>query len=95
MKHFLEILIDEGYVEVPFSAESESMKRYVKDNDFENPIMWGLSERHKPPTLIYPRPNIRAIIPDGKFRLTILRQNFDDAMNICLQRENHQDIYNA
>ncbi len=95
MKHITEVLRDNGYVEVLLNGKSGSPQKYVKDNDFENPIMWGLNELHKPPTLTYPRPNIRVIRQNGEFHLTILRQNFDDAMNLCLQRENHQDIYNA
>lgn len=28
---------------------------FVKDNDFDNPIIWGLQEAEKPPTLIKPK----------------------------------------
>ena len=61
--------------------------RFVKDEDFDNEIIWGLNEYNKPPTLIYPRPRI-----SGKKNGRILTSLDDDAMNICLAKENHEDI---
>jgi len=60
---------------------------YIKDDDFDNPIIWGLSEHNKPPTLIFPRPIIISQVDEG----VIFTR--DDEINILLSKENHQTIF--
>lgn len=69
---------------------------YVKDLDFENAIIFGLSEYGKPPTLVHPRPNIKVKrkvdIFGLKDQIREENQSYDDSMNICLSKECHYDI---
>lgn len=67
---------------------------WVKDNDFENSIIWGLNEHDKPPTLIYPRPivTVKRFV-DGK--PTFICGNFDDTINIFLKKESNEKIYES
>ena len=72
--------------------------RFVKDKDFDNEIIWGLSEVGKPPTLIYPRPRIRItrkVDIKGNIAIKLEDEFFDSSMNICLAKENHEDILTA
>jgi hypothetical protein len=70
---------------------------FIKNNDFENPIIWGLSESELPPTLIYPRPKIKIIEKDDRFMegYNIIFNDRDKAMNICLNKEEHQLIFDV
>jgi hypothetical protein len=63
---------------------------WVKDKDFKNSIIWGMNEFGKPPTLISPRPKIKL-----RKEKRILSQNYDDVMNVCLQKEDHEKIFEA
>lgn len=65
--------------------------RFVKDGDFKNPIIYGLHEHGKPPTLIYPRPTILRKKKSGVCNVSL----YDDWMSRCLQREAAADIYEA
>ena len=66
----------------------------ITPEDRKNEITFGLHQQDKPPTLIYPRPRIKIkrtkedniIIEDGQF---------DDSMNIVLQKENFNQILKA
>jgi hypothetical protein len=105
MKHLLEILKYEGYKEYRYTEKGFIENKedyfstmvngglavyYVKNNDFNNPVIWGLHEFNKPPTLISPRPKIL------KYANGLLyNQEMDDVMNLCLQKELHQDIFKA
>ncbi len=64
--------------------------RYIKDNDFDNEIIFGLSEKDKPPTLVYPRPRIK-YVTDSNY----MNEVRDDAMNVCLLNETPEDIFKA
>lgn len=80
------------YTEIPLNGFSTSVSggvdiRFIKD---ENEIIWGLSERNKPPTLIYPRPNIIV-----KKKEESINHVWDDAMNICLSKETPEQIFKA
>ena len=71
---------------------------YVKENDFNNPIIWGLNEMGKPPTLKFPRPRIdvkRYRSFEGKQYISNENEVFDDSMNLCLSKENHLDIFKS
>jgi hypothetical protein len=85
---------DKGYYKSNKKGDYSSMGKiadyFIKDNDFQNVIIWGLHEAGKPPTLIYPRPNIK-VIKNGKRHF----DEEDDCMNICLQKETAEDIYKA
>ena len=62
--------------------------------DRKNEIVFGLSEKDKPPTLISPRPRIkikRSINGNTVFDY----ENMDDSVNIVLSKENHGKILNA
>lgn len=65
--------------------------RYIKDGI---EIVWGLHEFKKPPTLIYPRPNvsIKTKLPNDR---THCEYGGDDAMNLCLKKELPEKIYEA
>jgi len=67
---------------------------FIKDNDFENPIIWGLREANKPPTLINNRPKISLRRFDKDGNVENLNESQDDAMNYCLSKENHENIFN-
>lgn len=70
---------------------------FVKDNDFNNGIVWGLREYGKPPTIIYPRPRI-LVIKNSKSNegsKAFRSESYDDSMNLCLSKENHNDILKA
>jgi hypothetical protein len=67
---------------------------WVKDKDFKNSIIWGMNEFGKPPTLISPRPKIKYHTEKNDRRI-ILSEQFDNAMNICLQKENHEIVFEA
>lgn len=71
MKHLLEVIEDNGFKPYRFKYGFKECKTpsdisatvsgglavyWVKDEDFSNPVIWGLSEKGKPPTLISPRP---------------------------------------
>ena len=70
-----------------FSTMSDLDIRYIKD---KIEIVYGLHEHGKPPTLIFPRPNIKVLREEGK-----TDEEFDDNMNICLQKETPKDIFKA
>ena len=63
--------------------------RFVKDNDFDNVIIFGLHEHKKPPTLITPRPHIKM------WRGNVFCEQLDDAMNHVLRVESSEDIFKA
>ena len=58
--------------------------------DRKNIICFGLHEKGKPPTLIYPRPKIKVIRDSG-----VSNECRDDSMNIVLQKENSEDVFKA
>ena len=64
--------------------------RYIKDDDFDNQIIYGLSEFRKPPTLIYPRPGMYKKVEGG-----VKYYNDDNSMNKVLGSYTHEEIYEA
>ena len=70
-------------------------------------IIWGLSERNKPPTLICPKPIIRKKVnaleylkqyqPNvGKYETNhtiILNESYNDCINELLNKISHQEIF--
>lgn len=62
--------------------------RYIKG---DKTIVFGLNEKDKPPTLIYPRPLI-LVERNGKTNLADIS---DASMNICLMKESNEDILEA
>lgn len=72
--------------------------RFVKDEDFDNEIIWGLGEMKKPPTLLYPRPSIKVkrYRKYGEDEYVMNEdQTRDDSMNLVLQKETPETIYKA
>jgi hypothetical protein len=75
----------------------------VMDDDFtlddrKGVICFGLHEANKPPTLISPRPRIRVKRIreyDGEKQIVIENENFDDSMNLILQKEKPEQIFKA
>lgn len=68
---------------------------YVKD---DVSVIWGLSEYGKPPTLVYPRPNIKNKHVDNspaKFCIGGVFFNQDDDINKILSKYRNEEIYNA
>lgn len=71
----------------------------VMDDDFtwedrKNEIVFGLHEKDKPPTLIFPRPRIEMTRTINTKRL-VINEDFDDAMNTCLSKESPEKILQA
>ena len=72
--------------------------RFVKNLDFENQIIWGLSEFGKPPTLKWPRPTIRV---KRSFNFGEVQHEYyenesiDNSMNLCLEKEDHEAVFKA
>jgi len=79
----------------------------IKIKTFDNMIIYGLHEYKKPPTLIYPRPNINIIFDDEKNLMEVklrvktseiysseiyVRYSSDDYINILLQLSNYDDL---
>lgn len=72
--------------------------RFVKDEDLENQIIWGLSQYGKPPTIIYPRPKINVKKHrefNGTKIMFIENESMDDSMNLLLEKVNHEKIFKA
>lgn len=73
---------------------------YIKD---DISIIWGLSEMGKPPTLIYPRPNIKGGNAsnlskediDKNFLIGGIFFNTDDDINRILRTHSNEEIYEA
>lgn len=60
--------------------------------------VWGLSEKGRPPTLIYPRPRIyvkRREVIGGVECNVIYDNNRDDSMSICIEKEEPEVIAKA
>jgi len=69
---------------------------FIKDNNFENPLVFGLNEYNQPPTLIFPRPNIKYIFFNEKINeKDYYTERYDLAMNFCLKNETPIEILNA
>ena len=66
------------------STQSNIHIHYVKGN---KRIIFGLSEKGKPPTLIYPRPRLKEYIQYSSYG--------DDAMNRVLASVSHDDLHEA
>ncbi|AGO47367.1 hypothetical protein Phi19:1_gp077 [Cellulophaga phage phi19:1] len=70
---------------------------FVKDLDFENPIVFGLHEQGQPPTLISPRPNIKRVNEIINDEGKVLRTNLitDEAVTYVLRNENPELVYKS
>lgn len=67
---------------------------YIKDNNFDNPIIWGMNQINFPPCLIYPRPFIKGYMEINDIKM-LVDQNYDALVMRCFEKENHLDIFNA
>ena len=83
----MSLVKSEGYL---LSTMGNLDYRYVLDDDFDNQIIFGLNEKGKPATLIYPRPNIR--VQKGS---QFIGNEEDNAMNTVLMNFSHEDILDA
>lgn len=110
MTTFEKKLLDLGYVKHIYNFNTKKLEiakghiistmvnidhSYILNNDTDNIIVFGLHERHKPPTLIKPRPRIEVLKNYEKNHPVIYNQTFDDSMNHCLSNETFEDIYKA
>lgn len=107
MKHILEVLQDNGFTFTQgFHPNYSTMvlggTRSLLEDSKGNKVTWGLNEHKKPPTLLHPRPKIilkrkyegkNDIIFENE--IEILSELYDDAMNFCLQKESHEEIFKA
>lgn len=78
-----------------FSSMTSVRQGLIKD-DFT--IIFGLHEYGKPPTLIYPRPNIVELSHkeiNNESKLIIIHRIDDDAMNIILSEYKPEEIYKS
>jgi hypothetical protein len=66
----------------------------ITPEDRKNEIIFGLHEKDRPPTLIYPRPRIK-IKRTKEDKIIIENEQYDDSMNIVLQKENFNQILKA
>jgi hypothetical protein len=66
----------------------------ITPEDRKNEIIFGLHEKDRPPTLIYPRPKIK-VTRTKEDNIIIEDEQFDDSMNIVLQKENFNQILKA
>lgn len=71
----------------------------ILDKDFtwddrRGEICFGLHEKDKPATLIYPRPKIIVKRKKGE-KEVIENQTYDDSMNVVLSNISHDDILEA
>jgi len=104
MTQFEQTLIDKGYVKHIFNCKTMQLEiakghtlssmvnldhRYIRP-DIEGEICFGLNERDKPPTLIYPRPRIE-VTREGK----VLNEASDDAMNAVLTAFSPEEVIEA
>lgn len=69
-------------------------KEKIEEEDYKNNyIICGLSELHKPPTLISPRPKImRKTKIDGGYKVERL-DVFDDYINRMLKDTSHEEVF--
>lgn len=101
MYKLLDYLKELGYEACPenkkgdFSSMGAVRKGYEKDG---LRFVFGLNEAGKPPTLIFPRPNMgefKYIEVDGKRKLVLTSRWDDDIMNIVLMTETPEKIYKS
>ncbi|QNS40196.1 hypothetical protein H0S70_07220 [Chryseobacterium manosquense] len=108
MKFLLDIFLENGYKLVKGKHLDYSTTRSNGiDSRYENEkgdlVIWGINELGKPPTLIFPRPEIIATTDwfrmiDSKIELVKYRTECafkDDVMNGCLSSFDHQDVYDG
>jgi hypothetical protein len=58
------------------------------------PIIFGLHERNKPPTLIYPRPNVRMNVTFNKQTFNVVTSIYgDDSMNKIFKNFSNEKIF--
>lgn len=113
MTNFEEFLIEKGYVKYVYNSKDKRYYKpkahiistmenichiYIKDNKEEEKIVFGLSEKDKPPTLIYPRPRIRVKkLINFNNELIQITQNEqeDNSMNIVLSKINFEETFKA
>lgn len=110
MTSFESMLLDKGYTKHIFNCktmeheptekhEISSMvnldHRYILGDRY---IVFGLHERHRPPTLISPRPRItiqREREINGEKVTVFEDETLDDSMNVLLTKIDNEDIYDA
>lgn len=104
MTSFEQMLLDKGYLK--YSNNSKTKELELDNSDFfstmgvleytyiypttKRKVVFGLSEKGKPPTLIYPRPKI--LLFRGGDLITEIR---DDAVNVALLTFDNEYIYKA
>jgi hypothetical protein len=88
------------------NSDTDLLKRIEKEEnpnnfslkDFEKTIIYGLSEKDKPSTLISPRPRILVkrfrTYNEQQYKVIESEKN-DDSMNIVISKINFEDIYKA
>lgn len=107
MIKFEEYLVSKGYEQFAFSFDKGYYKpnSYIISSmvnlghiyihpDKEDKIIIGLHEKHKPVTLITPRPRIelKRLIDE---KVVIFNERFDDEMNVVLSKIDFDLIYEA
>lgn len=95
MQSFIQTCLENGYENTkninPSNLSAMSnIDLILTHKENKRKICWGLSEKGKPPTLIYPRPNIQ-IKRNNSYTIN----HSDDYMNIVLQTTPHEKILEA
>lgn len=66
---------------------------FIKDNDFNNPIIWGLNEGDKPPTLIKPTLNAKLKRFNKNGDVEVLFGDRNDTVESVLKNNDHQFLF--
>lgn len=105
MSNFIQYIINKGYEPNIYDHTTKSYKPitneiisslghvlffYINKNDSSDIISYGLNEYGLPPTIVHPRPRIKVIRDE-----ITEREDRDSSMNIAIQKETSEDIYNA
>jgi len=100
--HIISTMVNLGHIYIHNSDTNLLNKiennEEITHEDRVNQIVFGLNQADRPPTLIYPRPNIkvkRKKIIDNEEYFFIENESLDDSMNIVLSKIDFEEIFKA
>jgi len=72
---------------------------FIKDNDFDNPIIYGISAVGFSPMVGWPKPKIKVILNKNdelwKYNIKSIDENHPRALSMCYSKENHQELFDV
>lgn len=97
--HIISTMVNLGHTYIHSSDTNLLGKIEREDNnitweDRKNEIRFGLNEKDKPTTLIYPRPRIEVIKEENGYR-KVINEKLDDAVNIVFAKIDFETILTA